>query len=77
MSDSLQSDGLSSARLLCPLDSLGKNTGVGCHALLQGDLPYPGIEPASLMSPALAGGLFTISATLNAYRGPNAGETGE
>ena len=23
-------------RLLCPLDSPGKNTGVGCHALLQG-----------------------------------------
>ena len=27
---------------------LGKNTGVGCHFLLQGmDLPDPGIEPAS------------------------------
>ena len=24
------------ASLLCPWDSLGKNTGVGCHALLQG-----------------------------------------
>ena len=24
-----------------------------------GDLPNPGIEPTSLMSPALAGGLFT------------------
>ena len=24
------------ARLLCPWDSPGKNTGVGCHALLQG-----------------------------------------
>ena len=28
----------------------GKNAGVGCHFLLQGDLPEPGIEP---MSPAL------------------------
>ena len=28
-----------------------------------GDLPDPGIEPVSLMSPALAGGLFTTSAT--------------
>ena len=33
-------------------DSPGKNTGVGCHALLQdlpnpGDLPIPGIEPRS------------------------------
>ena len=27
------------------------------------DLPDPGIEPASLMSPALAGGFFTTSAT--------------
>ena len=35
-----------------PGDSPGKNTGVGCHALLQdlpnpGDLPIPGIEPRS------------------------------
>ena len=28
-----------------------------------GDLPDPGIKPASLMSPTLAGGLFTTSAT--------------
>ena len=28
-----------------------------------GDLPDPGIEPISLMSPALAGGLFTTSTT--------------
>ena len=28
-----------------------------------GDLPDPGTEPASLMSPALAGGFFTTSAT--------------
>ena len=28
-----------------------------------GDLPDPGIEPASLMSPALAGRFFPISAT--------------
>ena len=44
-------------------DSLGKNTGVDCHALLQGDFPYPGIEPLSLMSPAFASGFFTTSAT--------------
>ena len=31
-----------------------------------GDLPHPGIEPASLMSPALAGGSFTMSATWEA-----------
>ena len=28
-------------------DSPGKNIGVGCHALLQGNLPNPGIEPKS------------------------------
>ena len=31
-----------------------------------GDLPNPGIEPASLMSPALAGGFFTTSTTWEA-----------
>ena len=31
-----------------------------------GDLPDPGIEPASLMSPALAGGFFTAGATWEA-----------
>ena len=36
MSDSLQPHGLQPTRLLCPWDSPGKNTGVGCHALLQG-----------------------------------------
>ena len=28
--------------LLCPWDFPGKNTGVGCHFLLQGNLPNPG-----------------------------------
>ena len=36
VSDSLQCRELQPARLLCSWDSLGKNTGVGCHALLQG-----------------------------------------
>ena len=31
-----------------------------------GDLSDPGIEPASLVSPALAGGFFTTSATREA-----------
>ena len=30
------------ARLLCPWDFLSKNTGVGCHFLLQGILPTQG-----------------------------------
>lgn len=33
--------------------SLGKNIGAGCHAFLQGHLPVPKIEPASLTSFAL------------------------
>ena len=36
MSDSLQPFGLQPARLLCPRDFPGKNTGVGCYFLLQG-----------------------------------------
>ena len=44
------------SRLLCPWDFPGKNTGAGCHFLLQGNVPNPGIGPASPVSPALAGG---------------------
>ena len=44
------------AGLLCPWDSAGKNTGVGCYALLQGvflvSIPT-GIKPVSHASPAL------------------------
>ena len=36
MSKSLWPYGLEPSRLLCPWDSPGKNTRVGCHALLQG-----------------------------------------
>ena len=32
------------ARLLCPWDSAGKNTGVGRHALLQGIFPSQGFN---------------------------------
>ena len=40
----------------CPWDSPGKNTGVGYHFLLQGNLPNPGIEPRS---PALESDTLT------------------
>ena len=33
------------ARLLCPWDSPGENTGVSCHALLQGIFPWQGSNP--------------------------------
>ena len=49
---------------LCPWES-PDNTGVGCHALLQGIL-LTGIEPASLMSPALADRFFTTNTTWEA-----------
>ena len=71
----VQSHGLyKPMRLLCPWDSPGKNTGVGCHFLLQGDLPDPEIKPTSLRSPALVGWFFTTSTTWEAfwgYSGPN------
>ena len=50
ISDSLQPHGLQPTRLLCPWNSLGKNTKVGSHSLFQGNLPDPGIKP---WSPAL------------------------
>ena len=36
------------ARLLCPWDSPGKNTGVGCHFLLQDIFPTQGWNPGLL-----------------------------
>ena len=43
VSDSLQPHGL----YFCQWNSPGKNTGVGCHLFLPGDLPDPGIEARS------------------------------
>ena len=40
----------------------------GLPSPLPGDLPNTGIEPTSLMSPALAGGFFTTSATWEAQQ---------
>ena len=48
MFDSLRPCGLQSARLLSPWDSPGKNTGVGCHVLLQGIFPTQGSNPGLL-----------------------------
>ena len=36
------------ARLLCPWDSPGKNTGMGCHSLLQGIFPSQRVNPGLL-----------------------------
>ena len=56
VSDSLRPHGLQPARLLCPWDFLGKNAGVGCHALLQGILPTQGLITHPLLC---KGGFFT------------------
>ena len=47
MSNTLPPRGLQPARLFCPWDSPGKNTGVGCHALLQGIFPAQGSKSGS------------------------------
>ena len=44
----LQPYGLQPMRLFCPWDSPGKNTGVGCHALLQGIFPTQASNPCFL-----------------------------
>ena len=60
VSSSLRPHGLYPARVFSPWDSPGKNTGVGSHFLLQGYLPYPGIEPCldSDLRPFLEAGQF-------------------
>ena len=59
VSNSLWPHELQPVKLLCSWAYPAKNTEVGCHFLLQGNLPNPGIEPASPASPASAGGFFT------------------
>ena len=62
VSDSVRPYGMLPVQLLCLRDSPGKNTGVGCHASSRRS-SRPGIEPTSLTSPALAGGICGTSAT--------------
>ena len=45
MSDSLYPHGLEPARLICPWNSPGRNTGVGCHFLLHGVFPTQESNP--------------------------------
>ena len=49
MPDSLWPFGPEPARLLCPWDSPGKNTGVGCQALLQGIFSTQESNPRCLL----------------------------
>ena len=48
--------------------SPGKNTRVGCHAILQGIFLTQESNPMSLISPASADGFFTTSASLEAHQ---------
>ena len=48
VSDSLWPRGLQTNRLLCPWNSPGKNTGVGCHFILQGIFGTQGLNPCVL-----------------------------
>ena len=57
-------------RLLCPLDSLGKNTRVGCHFLLQGSFLTQGLN-LRLLYPlhlCIAGRFLPLWATWEAQR---------
>ena len=47
-SNSLRPHRLKLATFLCPWNSPGKNTGVGCHSLLQGIFPTQGLNPGLL-----------------------------
>ena len=46
VSDSLQPHGLQPTGLLCPRNFAGKNTGVGCHSLLQRIFLTQGLNPS-------------------------------
>ena len=59
--DSLRSYGLQPSRLLCSMDSSGKNTAVGSQALFQGTRPKNQTWVLHLISPALVGRFFTPS----------------
>ena len=60
VSDSLWPHGLQPARLLCPWNSPGKNTAIGCHSILKGDFLTSHWTPVSCIERRF----FTIWAIL-------------
>ena len=66
VSNSLRPHGLHPARLLCPWDSPGKDTGVGCHALLQGSSQPRDRTCVSCVS-CIAGRIFTTEPPWKPY----------
>ena len=55
-------------RVLCPWDSPGKNTGVGCHTLFQGIFPTRDQSPVSCIT-CLGRQVLYTSATWKAHTG--------
>ena len=69
VSDSFPPNGLEPARLLCPWDSLGKNTGVGCHHLSKRSYgPRNQVQKITEVS-CIKGRFFTIWTTREAPGG--------
>jgi len=62
----LRLHGLEPSRLLCPWGFSRQEYWSGLPWSPPGNLPDPGIEPMSLMSPGLADGFFTTGATYEA-----------
>ena len=60
-SDSLRPNGLQPARVLCPWGLSRQEYWSVLPRCSPGDLPDPGIELVSLMSPALAGGFIAVT----------------
>ena len=54
------------SRLLCPWDSSGRSTLVGCHGVLQGIFLTQGLNTRLLHVLALSDGFFTTNATWEA-----------
>ena len=70
MFNSLRPYGLQPASFLCSWDFSGKNTGAGCHFLLQGTFPTQGTNPCLLCllhCRQILDHLATREALLNAY----------
>ena len=61
VSSSLRPHGLQTTKLLCPWDSPDKNTGVGCHALLQGIFLTQGSNPYLLHLPHWQAGSLPLA----------------
>ena len=66
MLNSLWPHGLQPTRLFCPWDFPGKNTGVGCHFLLQGIFSTQGLNPGLLHCRQILGGSVSKESACNA-----------